>query len=163
VARILREDLALLGTAWIHAEPAALTRVSEVLRTRGLSVDGKPSTRFVLSWETDANDVDFHLFDGHGGHAYYSQKQLGSGGSLYADITTGYGPECFAIPGRARAYPYVLQAHYFARGPMGYGMGKVQVVEHDGKGGLLFEEHPFVIMKDKAFVELGRIARPLSG
>jgi len=163
VDRILREDLALLGTAWLHAEPAALGRVSSALAARGLEADAKPSTRFVLSWETDANDVDFHLYDGHGGHAYYVNKQLGSGGSLYADITTGYGPECFAIRGRARAYPYVLQAHYFARGPMGYGMGKVQVVEHDGKGGLLFEEHPFVIMKDKAFVELGRIARPLSG
>jgi hypothetical protein len=56
-----------------------------------------------------------------------------------------------------------MQAHYFARGPMGYGMGKLQVVQHDGQGGLAFEEHPFVIMKDKAFVELARISGPLKG
>jgi uncharacterized protein YfaP (DUF2135 family) len=116
----------------------------------------------VLSWETDANDVDFHIYDGRGGHAFYMQPRLGSGGSLYADVTSGYGPECFAIAGAARAYPYVLQAHYFARGPMGYGMGKLQVIEHDGHGGLRFDEHPFVIMKDKAFVELARVSAPLA-
>ena len=38
---------------------------------------------------------------------------------------------------------------------MGYGMGKLQVVEHDGKGNLSFEERPFVVMNDHAFVDLG--------
>jgi hypothetical protein len=90
------------------------------------------------------------------------KPKLPSGGALYADITSGYGPECFAIPGRARSFPYVLQAHYYARGPMGYGMGKLQVIEHDGQGGLKFAEHPFVIMKDKAFVELARLSGPIS-
>jgi tetratricopeptide (TPR) repeat protein len=162
VYRILREDLSLIGAAWIRAEPAAEARVREALAARGLQPDRAPSLRFVLSWETDANDVDFHLYDGRGGHAFYMKPKLPSGGALYADITTGYGPECFAIPGHGRSYPYVLQAHYFARGPMGYGMGKLQVVEHDGQGGLELAEHPFVIMKDKAFVELARIAGPLA-
>jgi tetratricopeptide (TPR) repeat protein len=160
VDRILREDLALIGAAWVRAEPGVEAKVRGALAARGLTLDRAPSLRFVLSWETDANDVDFHLYDGHGGHAYYMKPKLPMGGSLYADITTGYGPECFAVPGRARHYPYVLQAHYFARGPMGYGMGKLQVVEHDGEGGLEVEDHPFVIMKDKAFVELARLSAP---
>ena len=162
VERILNEDLALIGAAWMRAEPGAEPRVREALAARGLSPDKTPSLRFVLSWETDANDVDFHIHDGRGGHAYYMKPKLASGGALYADITTGYGPECFAIPGRARSYPYVLQAHYFARGPMGYGMGKLQVIDHDGQGGLRFAEHPFAIMKDKAFVELARLPAPLA-
>jgi tetratricopeptide (TPR) repeat protein len=161
-ARILLEDLALAGAAWQRAEPRAQSAIAAALAQRGTSVDAKPSLRFVLNWETDANDVDFHIYDGQGGHAYYMRPRLGSGGALYADITSGYGPECFTIPGRPRAYPYVLQAHYYARGPMGYGMGKLQVVEHDGSGGLRFAEHPFMIMKDKAFVELGRVAGPLA-
>ncbi len=161
VERILREDLALIGAAWLRVDPSAERRVRDALARHGLTPDAAPSTRFVLQWETDANDVDFHIYDGRGGHAYYMQKKLGSGGALYADITTGYGPECFAIQGKARAYPYVMQAHYFARGPMGYGMGKLQVVQHDGQGGLSFAEHPFVIMKDKAFVELARLEGPL--
>jgi len=43
------------------------------------------------------------------------------------------------------------------RGPMGYGMGKLQIVDHDGKGGLSFEERPFVVMTDRAFVDLGAV------
>lgn len=161
VDRILREDLSLIGAAWLRAEPDQSAHIAQALAQRGLKVDSTPSLRFVLNWETDANDVDFHIYDGRGGHASYMQPRLGSGGALYADVTTGYGPECFAMTGGARAYPYVLQAHYFARGPMGYGMGKLQVIEHDGKGGLKFREQPFVIMKDKAFVELLRMEAPL--
>ncbi|HND11952.1 MAG TPA: hypothetical protein PLY80_16040, partial [Pseudomonadota bacterium] len=114
-------------------------------------------------WETDANDVDFHILDGRGGHAYFSNPSLPSGGELYADVTTGYGPECFSIfaPSGQRAYPYKLQAHYYSRGPMGYGMGKLQIIEHDGKGGLRFTERPFVIMVDGAFVDLGEVRGPL--
>jgi tetratricopeptide (TPR) repeat protein len=161
VDRILREDLALIGAAWLRAEPAAEAQIRAALAAHDLQPEHAPSLRFILSWETDANDVDFHIYDGRGGHAYYMKPRLSSGGALYADITTGYGPECFAIPGRARSYPYVLQAHYFARGPMGYGMGKLQVIEHDGHGALRFAEHPFTIMKDKAFVELARLKGPL--
>ena len=78
-------------------------------------------------------------------------------------MTTGYGPECFTIPlaPSARAYPYKLQAHYYSRGPMGYGMGKLQIVEHDGNGGLRFEERPFIVMRDGAFVDLGKVPAPL--
>ncbi len=115
-----------------------------------------PSLRFVLNWETDANDVDFHIFDGQGGHAFYSSPQLPSGGELYADVTTGYGPECFTISG-AKAYPYRLQAHYYRRGPMGYGMGKLEVIQYDGAGHVYFEEHPFVIMKDHAYIDLDTV------
>ncbi|MET0286503.1 MAG: hypothetical protein ABW352_18620 [Polyangiales bacterium] len=38
---------------------------------------------------------------------------------------------------------------------MGYGMGKLEVIDHDGKGNLKFEERPFIVMQDGAFVELG--------
>jgi hypothetical protein len=41
---------------------------------------------------------------------------------------------------------------------MGYGMGKLQVIEHDGKGGLKFEERPFVVMEDGAYLDLGTVA-----
>ena len=40
---------------------------------------------------------------------------------------------------------------------MGYGMGKLQTIEHDGEGGLKFNEHPFVVMKDGAYVDLGKV------
>lgn len=161
VEQILREDLGLVAAAWMKARPAEKGAILDRLKKAGGVVEDKPSLRFVLNWETDANDVDFHIADAKGGHAFYSQMELPSGGRLYADVTTGYGPECFTIrsPAGKRAGPYRLSAHYYARGPMGYGMGKLQVIEHDGAGGLTFEERPYVVMVDQAFVELGTVAR----
>lgn len=162
--RILKEDLGLVAAAWAKAEPARAGEIMTKLRAAGGVVEDRPSLRFVLVWETDANDVDFHIYDAKHGHAYYGQRTLASGGELYADVTTGYGPECFTIrtPKEKRVYPYTLQAHYYSRGPMGYGMGKLEIIDHDGKGGLSFEERPFVVMKDRAYVDLGTVDRPTS-
>ena len=142
-------------------EPGRADEIRNKIREVGGIAEEGPSLRFVLVWETDANDVDFHIHDSRGGHAYYGQRHLQSGGHLYADVTTGYGPECFTIRGRRsqRSYPYKLEAHYYSRGPMGYGMGKLEVIEHDGNGGLKFEHRPFVIMQDDAFVALGTVKR----
>lgn len=161
VQRILREDLGLVAAAWVATDSNARAEIETMLRPEGVSISSSPSLRFVLTWETDANDVDFHIHDGKGGHAFFSDKVLPSGGSLYADITTGYGPECFAIDGVAAAFPYNLRAHYYSRGPMGYGMGRVQAVQHDGKGTLVLREYPFVVMKDQEWIDLGTIAAPL--
>jgi tetratricopeptide (TPR) repeat protein len=112
--------------------------------------------RFILVWETDANDVDFHIYDKDNHHAFYSDKQLASGGELYADITGGYGPECFRII-NPKAFPYRLEAHYYSRGPMGYGMGAMQIIRFDGEKKLEVETRSFVIMNDGAYVNLGKV------
>ncbi|WP_394826201.1 VIT domain-containing protein [Pendulispora albinea] len=159
VDRILREDLGLIAAAWIRAEPERREEILKRLRDAGGTLENRPSLRFVLNWETDANDVDFHIFDAKGGHAFFSRRHLASGGDLYADVTTGYGPECFTIRAARgeRAGPYKLQAHYYSRGPMGYGMGKLEILDHDGRGNITFEERPFVVMTDHAFVNLGTV------
>ena len=132
---------------------------SSDLRSAGGTIEDTASIRFVLNWETDANDVDFHIHDAQGGHAFYASPHLPSGGDLYADVTTGYGPECFTVrlPKEERPLPYTLQAHYYSRGPMGYGMGKLEIIDHDGHGALKFEERPFIVMVDQAFVDLGTV------
>jgi tetratricopeptide (TPR) repeat protein len=157
--RILREDLGLVAAAWIKHAPAERAAIEKRLAAAGAVLATRPSLRFVLNWETDANDVDFHIYDGKGGHAFYSQKALPSGGALYEDVTTGFGPECFTIEGQAAAYPYTLQIHYYSRGPMGYGMGKLEIIEHDGAGHLRFEQRPYVVMNDGAYVDLGKVER----
>jgi tetratricopeptide (TPR) repeat protein len=161
VTQILREDLGLIAASWIRFDPSHKDDILGRLARAGGSVEDAPSLRFVLTWETDANDVDFHIEDALGSHAYYQQPELASGGRLYADVTTGYGPECFTIRlARAqRSASYKLSAHYYARGPMGYGMGNLQIIDHDGQGHLTFEERPFVVMADRAFVDLGRVFR----
>jgi hypothetical protein len=163
VRRILVEDTRILAAALIRSRPDKRAEVERRLGELGLKVATTPSLRFVLNWETDANDVDFHIRDARRGHAFFGRPALRSGGELFADVTTGYGPECFAIPGRAAAYPYRLQAHYYSKGPMGYGMGKLEILEHDGRGGLKFDERPFVVMTDQAYVDLGVVRGPLKG
>jgi cytochrome c-type biogenesis protein CcmH/NrfG len=116
----------------------------------------QPQLRFVLMWETDANDVDFHIYDKRQNHAFYSQPNLRTGGSLYADITTGYGPECFTIP-QPTAFPYRIQANYYSMGPMGYGMGLVHILHYDVTQGLRSEFRPFVVMQNGATVDLGEV------
>jgi len=143
----------------VRAEPGKRAEVLDRLQAHDAEMASEPSLRFVLTWETDANDVDLHVYDRSGGHAWYQHKELPSGGELFADVTTGYGPECFAVsgPGRRGAAPYKLRVHYYSRGPMGYGMGTVQVVAHDGKGRLSVEPRPFVVMADQAMVDLGSV------
>ncbi|HET9987899.1 MAG TPA: hypothetical protein VFQ65_05250, partial [Kofleriaceae bacterium] len=153
--RVLGDDAGMIGATLIAAQPQQRATVMAALAKRGLQLATTASTRFILYWETDANDVDFHIQDAKGGHAYFAAMQLASGGELYADITTGYGPECFAIQGTPKAGPYKLSINYYSQGPMGYGMGLLEIQKFDGKGGLAFEDRPYVIMNDHAFVDLG--------
>jgi hypothetical protein len=156
--RILREDLGLVAAAWLAKEPGKKSDVLKRLAAKGGKLPSKSSLRFVLYWETDANDVDFHIRDAKRGHAWYSHKQLPSGGELYEDVTTGYGPECFTIEGTPTAGPYKLKIHYYSRGPMGYGMGVLEIMRHDGKGNLTFEHRPYIAMNDHAYVDLGTVS-----
>jgi tetratricopeptide (TPR) repeat protein len=160
VDHVLREELGLLAAAWLRAEPVRREEVLERLRTVEAELESEPSLRFVLTWETDANDVDLHVYDRQGGHAYYNEPELPSGGELNADVTTGYGPESFVVRGPVgkSAAPYRLGVHYYNRGPMGFGMGTVQILRHDGEGRLSVESRPFVAMADDAMVELGDVA-----
>jgi hypothetical protein len=163
VEKILREDLGLVAAAWLAAEPEREAEIRTRLEQLGVALEREASLRFVLTWETGANDVDLHVRDVLGSHAYYESRGLRSGGALYYDVTDGYGPEVFTILGEPTGYPYNLQVHYYARGPNGYGMGKVQIIEHDGRGGLRFDERPFVVTKDRAFVDLGYLTGSLAG
>jgi tetratricopeptide (TPR) repeat protein len=162
---VLRDDLALAGASWAAADPGRRKNIESRLSKHERRIDAAPSLRVVLVWETDANDVDLHIVDGRGGHAYYAKRSLASGGTLSPDVTNGYGPEEFTVRAgvEQRAYPYKLRVHYYSRGPMGFGMGKVQIVEHDGKGKLKFEERPFVLLKDRAMVDLGEVRAPKAG
>jgi tetratricopeptide (TPR) repeat protein len=162
VDEILRDDVALIAASWAKAQPKETAAIDARVKKLGLSRATSKSLRFVLWWETDANDVDFHIHDGRGAHAFYSQRELPSGGRLYADVTTGFGPECFTIDGAPKAFPYRLEAHYYARGPMGFGMGAMRVVQHDGRGGIVVEDRPFIIMVDGAYVDLGVVKGPLA-
>jgi tetratricopeptide (TPR) repeat protein len=159
--RIFGELIQLCAAAQIRKDPPHAALIQKRVEEMGLGVASAPSARFLLTWETDANDVDFHVFDKTGVLAYYSAPVLPDrGGELYADVTDGYGPECFEIdaPRQRGDRRYSLFAHYFRRGPMGAGLGKLEILEHDGKGNLRFESRPYVVTRDGARVPLGDVS-----
>lgn len=153
--RILTELLGLMLTSLQESHQLEKNLLNNTLSWDKVT---QSELRFTLMWETDANDVDFHIYDNAGNHAFYSQPNLVTGGVLYADITTGYGPECFMIPNPS-TYPYTLKAHYYSMGPMGYGMGILHILNFVPTKGLTSEFRPFIVMQNDAFVELGEIAK----
>jgi hypothetical protein len=154
--RVLGDDVEILGAVYLAHGGGGEVRAA--LAQRRLHAATAASTRFILYWETDANDVDLHVTDRFGDHAWYSNKRLASGGELYADVTTGFGPECFAIRGTPKAGPYRIAVHYFSRGAMGFGMGLLQIERYDGKGHLVFDDRPYVLTSDREHVEVGEYA-----
>lgn len=155
---VLQEDAATLGAALVAQQPARREEVTRRLGELGLQMEVTPSLRFVLTWETDANDVDLHVTDRTGEEAYFAHRALASGGALHMGVFNGYGPECFTLRGASSGWPYRFQAHYYRRGPMGWGIGKLQIISHDGAGNLRFDERPYVVMNDDAWVDLGTLA-----
>lgn len=158
VEGVLDEDLRVVSSAWQRADPGAAPRIEGLMQKLQLVAQTTPSLRVVLSWETDTNDVDLHIYDGQRGHSYYGLPELASGGNLGSDVVQGYGPEHFTVAAPL-AFPYQLAVQYYARGVMGMAMGKLQIIHHDGKGNLNFDERPFVLMKDRAHLSLGTIER----
>ena len=138
--QVLRGDLSLVGAAWAAHDPDQREQILNRLTKFGLALDEAPSTRYVLTWETDSNDVNLSVKQGH--------RQ----GRLLANVTTGYGPECVVLPGNVEKAKVSVQ--YSSRGPMGYGMGKVEVIRHDGHGGLRFTQKPYLVMNDQAWLDL---------
>lgn len=159
VQRVLAEDAGLAAAAWKKAAPERAATIADRLAAVGGAPESEPSLRFVLVWESDATDVDFHVRDAKDNHAFFAKPALPDGGRLYADVRSGYGPECFTVrgPKAERSASYRLAAHYYSRGPMGYGMGTVQVIEHDGAGAVKIEHRPFVVMNDGALLDLGTV------
>ncbi len=155
---VLRDDLASIGSAWAEREPALRQEIERRLSRLDRKIETTGSLRFVLHWETDASNVDLHVADASGAHAHAGRLTLPGGGRLIADVRDGYGPEAFHVAGTPPSQRYQLRVRYDRRGPMGIGTGKVQIVRHDGRGNLTFDERPFVLMKDGAVVDLGQVS-----
>ena len=158
--RIMREDLSLVGAAWLRAAPQERDYILRALEVQGVPLAREPSMRFVLTWETDASDVDLAVRDGDGNYASHRHPTLATGGALYDDVQEGHGLEAFVIEGEPAAYPYNVEVEYYTTGVLGFGMGKLQIITHDGDGLLRFDERPFLVTRDRARLDLGLVTKP---
>jgi tetratricopeptide (TPR) repeat protein len=150
---VAKDAMGLVAAAWLAQDSSPTAAVLDRLTKVGAKLPKGPALRFLLTWETDNSNVDLHVRDGKGAQSCYSSPKLPSGGELYENVTTGYGPEWYAIDA-PKAFPYKLFAHYYARGPMGFGMGRVLVLRWDGKR-MSFADHPFVVTADDQAVAIG--------
>lgn len=69
-----------------------------------------PMTRASIAWDTDA-DVDLHIWDEQGNHAYFGELDAIPGSRLVFDVIPGFGPEEFVEdvdPGRTYTYGLCL-------------------------------------------------------
>lgn len=57
--------------------------------------DGLGAERVRIGWDTAATDVDLHVWDEHGNHAWYMNPGGVPGGELSDDDRHGFGPELF--------------------------------------------------------------------
>jgi uncharacterized protein YfaP (DUF2135 family) len=71
--------------------------------------------RVLLSWDTDATDVDLHVVGPTGEHVFYGDRVGPSGGALDVDVTTGFGPEIFAHPSPPQGV-YQVWVNYYGAG-----------------------------------------------
>ncbi len=85
-----------------------------------------------LTWATDGNDVDMHVFDPSGNEAYY--RNLGGipGGSLDLDDTNGFGPETFTAESAAPGQWTVKVRYYSTHGVESGVPVTVRVSKHEG-------------------------------
>lgn len=67
----------------------------------------------IITWNTDASDVDLHVVEPSGEECFYAHPTTSTGGRITRDVTTGYGPEMFVL-GDAPRGTYRIRAKYFA-------------------------------------------------
>ncbi len=107
---------------------------SQKIAALELSGGSDNDIKVYLSWDTDRTDVDLWVINPGKTKVFYGHKQDGFGGTLYDDVTTGYGPESFTAP-EARKGTYAIEVNYYASsgGGMKEARGEVLVVLHEGR------------------------------
>jgi len=151
---LFESDLGTLAAAWLAAEPGERRLIRRRLSRHSVLVPMEASMSVVLSWETDANDVDLYVNDG----ARRFQKRFTKDGSLLRDVSDGFGPEAFVFRRIDPRQRYRVWAHYANQDMMGYGFGYAQILAHDGAGELRIDTRPFAVMTSGAHIDLGEIS-----
>lgn len=86
---------------------------TQFLNTSGGATPAK--LRVLLAWDSDGTDLDLHLVTPDGGHIWYGNRIAPNGGALDVDVTTGYGPEIFAMPAPIKGQ-YLVYVNYYGGG-----------------------------------------------
>ena len=91
----------------------------------------QPKIRIVLAWDSDGTDLDLHVITPDGQHCYYGDRVLPNGGALDVDVTTGYGPEIFAMPAPIPGTYQIYLNYYGGGGDEDLTVARVTVITHE--------------------------------
>jgi outer membrane protein OmpA-like peptidoglycan-associated protein len=144
---ILAGDLGVIGAALAAKDSASDDFVRRRLASLGVRWPTLPSLRFVLTWETDASDVNLYVKTNE---AWRSTESSGS------NLRDGYGPEQIVVD--PSELPARIGVRLTRRGPQGHALGKVDVVYADAAGNLVFDARPFAVQREGGYVALGEFA-----
>ena len=86
---------------------------TQFLNARGGATPAK--LRVLLAWDSDGTDLDLHLVTPDGAHIWYGNHVAANGAALDVDVTTGYGPEIFALPAPIKGQ-YLVYVNYYGGG-----------------------------------------------
>ena len=110
-----------------------------------------------LTWDTDRTDVDLWVINPKGEEVFYSHRKGAFGGTLYGDVTTGYGPESFTAKS-AKAGTYAVEVHYYGSGgAMKEARGELLVVVNEGREDEQQQTFPYVLPKVGDHVRVAEI------
>lgn len=82
--------------------------------------------KVVLTWGKADTDVDMHVYDDYGGHAWYGGLGGIEQGTLDRDDVDGFGPEIFTLD-RPRPGKYPVKVHYYSDHGNGATTATVQI------------------------------------
>lgn len=91
----------------------------------------QPKIRIVLGWDSDGTDLDLHVVTPDGQHSYYGDPVLKNGGALDVDVTTGYGPEIFAMPAPMPGTYQIYLNYYGGGGDEDLTIARVTIITHE--------------------------------
>jgi tetratricopeptide (TPR) repeat protein len=87
----------------------------------GLNIDPRlikmldVDVRILLTWDTDASDMDLWVIDPTGQKSFYGHKLSSIGGHMSRDFTQGYGPEEYLLK-KAIKGDYKIKVNYYGTG-----------------------------------------------
>lgn len=113
--------------------------------------------RAKIYWDKDDTDVDLHVYDTFGNHAYFGNKDGIPGGYLDHDDIDGWGPEIYYQISYEGASHYEIYVHYFS--DHGNGPVNVTLEIYDSQDQLVF--HDYISMTDEQW-EFGYAFYPMS-
>jgi Ca-activated chloride channel family protein len=151
-----------LGQVYAGFRRAATTdeaRAGWTAKIDALELEGgwQNDIKVYLTWDTDRTDVDLWVTNPSGEKVFYSHKQGVHGGTLFGDVTNGYGPESFTTE-RASAGTYAIEVNYYGSGgAMKEARGEVLVVVNEGREDERQQVFSYVLPKPGQTVRVAEI------